>query len=722
MRKKISALMIFLTAALICSCSLKDKTGMGRGGSTEEQGQKTGTEKQAPSGKEAWNRTELQKPDDAVWCGALKYLADGTLRLTAMDQEYENAEVLDSRDNGESWQASDAGISLTAGQEYEHAGKYYSAEGLQYAYSNTKLVLQAEDGTKAKEIHAEEGESFYSADVSANTLAVMVFNDKRGQFRVEIYDLTTMECTRPDNPELLEYLEAAADFEGGEIALDSRGAVLYIKGGGIARYDLAEDRFSRLIGQDLYDELMSPNEKNGLMDDVGLLVSFAVNDTEDSVVLSAWDSMSNQAKLYRFDRGSRNQEKRAAKDELRIYSLKPNTIRYAATFFQEEYPELEVIYETGYTGEDGVTLSDAVRTLNTELIAGEGPDILILDGLPQDSFCEKGILEDLTDIVEPEKENYFYNIISACNEGDTIYRIPTYFHVPVVLGDADVLEAKNREELMDVLRKKSGRGIPFLSPENLAEAAVQLFITSDILEETVDAKKLADYYRDLETIAGLCFSDGERETFTAYHRMAYWAKQYPGAGFDPELDIYFDKAQAGIGRISHLDSYMETLSVCREKKLSYRHLNRENGNYFIPRDVIGINRGGKNPDAAKKFLRYYLSGEVQRKLELPDISIVRDVLGGDRYVSENGEYAGGVSRKYTPDEIMKLSKLTPAELEELTAFFEELDTPVRDDAVVLQKVMEQADACVFEGKDPESAAEDACREVNLYLNEQDEKR
>lgn len=161
----------------------------------------------------------------------------------------------------------------------------------------------------------------------------------------------------------------------------------------------------------------------------------------------------------------------------------------------------------------------------------------------------------------------------------------------------------------------------------------------------MDAKKLADYYRDLGTIVGLCFSNGERETFTAYHRMNYWAKQYPGAGFDPELDIYFDKAQAGIGRISHLDSYMKTLSVCREKKLSYRHLNRE-----------------------------------------------------------NGEYAGGVSRKYTPDEIMKLPKLMPAELEELTAFFEELDTPVRDDAVVLQKVMEQADACVFEETIPDFQA------------------
>ncbi|MCI8723924.1 MAG: extracellular solute-binding protein [Ruminococcus sp.] len=717
MKRKISGLLVFFIAAFICSCSLKGSTGAGKDGAAGEQGQEGGAAEDGVSGEEAWNRTELQNLDGAAWSGALKYLADGTLRLSVMDQEYENAQVLDSRDNGESWQAADADMSLTTGQEYEYTGKYYSAEGIQYAYSETKLILQGGKGTETKEIHAEKGERFYNAAVSANTLAVTVFNDEYQQLRAEFYDLTEMERRQPDNPELLEYMKTAADFAGGEIALDSSGTVLYIYGDGIGRYDLVEDKFSLLIERDLYDKLMNPNEKNGLIHDVGLLTSFAVNDSEDKIVMTVWDSISQKPRLYRFDRGIRKQEKQASKDKLRIYSLKPSSIRYAATFFQEKYPELEVIYETGCTGEDSVTLTDAVRTLNTELMAGEGPDILILDGLPGDSYREKGILEDVTEIVEPEKEKYFYNVISACNEGNTIYQIPTYFNVPVILGDADVLEAKNRDELMEILRTKSGVGIPFLSSENLAEAAVQLFAVSGILEETADEEKLSDYYRDLETIAGLCFSDGEREIFSAYDKMTYWAKQYPDALFDPELDIYFDKAQAGIGRIRDLGNYMKTLSVCKEKNLSYQYLNREKGNHFIARDVIGINRGGKNPDAARQFLQYCLSGEVQKKQELPDISIVRDVLGGERYVSENGEYAGRVSRKYTPDEIMDLYKLTPAELEELITFFEGLDTRVKDDAVVMQKVMEQADACVFDGKDPKSAAADVCREVNLYLNE-----
>lgn len=37
--------------------------------------------------------------------------------------------------------------------------------------------------------------------------------------------------------------------------------------------------------------------------------------------------------------------------------------------------------EIGLTGEDGMTEADALRTLNTEILAGSGPDILRLDGM-----------------------------------------------------------------------------------------------------------------------------------------------------------------------------------------------------------------------------------------------------------------------------------------------------------------------------------------------------
>ena len=207
----------------------------------------------------------------------------------------------------------------------------------------------------------------------------------------------------------------------------------------------------------------------------------------------------------------------------------------------------------------------------------------------------------------------------------------------------------------------------------------------------------------------------------AYHKMTYWAETlYPSGGFSPDLELYFGEAQAGVGRISIYENFIQILAVRREKGLSYQYLNRENGNYFVAESVLGINSTGKHPEAARQFLEYYLSGEAQETMHFGHFSIIRSVMEStdrEKYISENGEFIGQISRKYTPEKVMNLYKITPDELQELITFFEGCSRPVRDDALVLRKVMEQADACLFGGKDPESAAKDVCSEVNLYLSE-----
>ena len=50
----------------------------------------------------------------------------------------------------------------------------------------------------------------------------------------------------------------------------------------------------------------------------------------------------------------------------------------------------------------GSTLkSDTIRSLNAELLNGNGADVLVLDRLPIESYIEKGVLEDLGDMITP---------------------------------------------------------------------------------------------------------------------------------------------------------------------------------------------------------------------------------------------------------------------------------------------------------------------------------
>ena len=57
--------------------------------------------------------------------------------------------------------------------------------------------------------------------------------------------------------------------------------------------------------------------------------------------------------------------------ELVIFSLEENGyIRYAGQLFQKEHPDVLVKYETGMDGDNAVSKEDALKNLNTRLLAG----------------------------------------------------------------------------------------------------------------------------------------------------------------------------------------------------------------------------------------------------------------------------------------------------------------------------------------------------------------
>ena len=82
-----------------------------------------------------------------------------------------------------------------------------------------------------------------------------------------------------------------------------------------------------------------------------------------------------------------------------------NSIRQAVGGFQKEHADVYVHYEAALSGENGMTVSDALKTLTTEIMAGKGPDVLVLDGMPVETYAEKGILRDLSSVIEENRRN-----------------------------------------------------------------------------------------------------------------------------------------------------------------------------------------------------------------------------------------------------------------------------------------------------------------------------
>ena len=105
--------------------------------------------------------------------------------------------------------------------------------------------------------------------------------------------------------------------------------------------------------------------------------------------------------------------------------------------FRKSNPDVYVKQEIGLSGDYGMTKEDAIRNLNTRLLAGEGPDILLLDELPLDSYIEKSILADLSEMTEEMEKNggYFSNILKAYQNENGLYAVPVRFRIPVLIGE-----------------------------------------------------------------------------------------------------------------------------------------------------------------------------------------------------------------------------------------------------------------------------------------------
>lgn len=136
--------------------------------------------------------------------------------------------------------------------------------------------------------------------------------------------------------------------------------------------------------------------------------------------------------------------------QLTAYSLRDNSkLKKVISAFQSEHPEIYIRYETGMEDNSPVTREDALKKLNTEIAAGKGPDIFILDDMPIDSYAEKGVLMDLSTWLEKKTEDrYFTNVLNALCTPEGTYAVPSQFQIGLAVGRQEDIEKMTGLEAM----------------------------------------------------------------------------------------------------------------------------------------------------------------------------------------------------------------------------------------------------------------------------------
>ncbi len=428
-------------------------------------------------------------------------------------------------------------------------------------------------------------------------------------------------------------------------------------------------------------------------------------------------------------------------DSLKIYSLKANdTIQQAIAAYQTENPDVYVEYQIGMDG-DAVTRDDALKNLSTELLSGEGPDVLVLDDMSADTYIDQGVLSDISGLVNEidEADGLFTNIIEPLYIGESLYMVPAEFSLPAVAGDKDVLKsAAGINDIADFIGE-----IRKLQPEgNLlsiarASGILKKFVhicEPDWTDEkgNIDEDSIKNYLEQSKRIYETQMSGMSQEDIDRYNK---WNDSEREDGEKQEDSKYFHtigllaidngKASYAFGEMESMQSYANLITLPKNsgmENMTLMPVSGSDGSIYVPKTMLGINASAKNSQNAQDFVKMMFSQSVQdslhngyplNKKSFDDIFVVDSSLvaedGGFIYYSSTDEDGNEKSRvTYVPTDEQK---------QLLKDWIEQADTPYISD-----KVLE--DAVIAEGEkylDGEQSVDDAVKaimdKVMIYVAE-----
>ena len=284
---------------------------------------------------------------------------------------------------------------------------------------------------------------------------------------------------------------------------------------------------------------------------------------------------------------------------LTIYSLEQwDGIQQAVVLFEKEHPDVKVDYRVALKN-DSITISDAVKALNTELLSGKGADILITESLPIDSYIEKGILLELSDIIEPmvEQGSLNKNVIEACKMDGKLYQVPQWFIPFFFSGSKETLShTGSLKELADYTKTLKDPLFGTIDYSRLFWDLYHIY-GEEMYEEDgkVTEESIKQFLTSIKAISEQSNMIEEFDSKDPYQSY-------------PMIATFHDVRQLGIEYISDEWGLMMATHLMKDGKVEVQTAN----GVFIPSNAMGINASSKNIELAKEFMKVALSEKVQK--------------------------------------------------------------------------------------------------------------
>ena len=592
-------------------------------------------------------------------------------------------------------QQGDIGYPAVTNLQIDGAGNYWLSD----LYQSKVVVIDASTMEVMQEINSVEGNSSEQRMLFAAENGDMAANTEDGV--ITIYDSEAAEkgTMKIDQQ---EGIMMCGDEENWHI----------ISGEGIMRMVLGNE-----VGEVILDGTMA-----SMGSSLNRITGIIKGQEDDFYVLYSQPKASTWSLMhYTYDA----EAMAVPENTLRVFGLSANaTVEDALLGFQKTHPDVKVEFLTSGK-EEGITMDD-IRTLNTELLGGNGADVLLLDGLSAESYIEKGILADLTDLADGlmAQESYLESILKSTAQKDgKIYGMPVKFSVPVIYGDENTKGAlSSLDSLKSYLEEHPEASIFGIAQRDYIRDFLFQMYQDEIIKEDgkVDQEKLADLLEIEVKIAANARTEVFDEDGSAQMDMGTAAKIF-------QQDMFSNGGSAAI--INHPDSVATSKIASVTDMMTPYTLMRQMGlspdtleGLYIPKGIVGINKDTKQKEIAEEFVKYLFSPEVQGKPVGDGLSVLESGMG---ILKEElaSEYATGLvtmsSWKFEGEEeiVLDVSYPTEEEVDGLITICRTLEKPATQDCVIWNIYQTEADECLGGNIDAKTAAKNIAQKVDTYLAE-----
>lgn len=468
-------------------------------------------------------------------------------------------------------------------------------------------------------------------------------------------------------------------------------------------------------------ELLVNGSINSIGDVSSSFIALAMMDEEHFMVQSMTADGSYKLLKYSYDKNA----SAMPETELSVYALQDSTLlRQMIAAYQKKNQNVYVNLTIGLSGTDGMTTEDALRALNTDILAGNGPDVLILDGMPVESYIEKGILADMSGLVQELKDGdgVFENIMDTYEQDGAIYEIPNRFYFSIVDGTKEgVAAGASLEKLADYgeyLKNSGEKGIfAYTTKVSLLE---RLYEMDEANWWDADGRLKEAAISDWLTQAKRIYDVDAREDTDVTGFNGYDLDNILVGSADA-FGILMGESKVTMGSIINMNDLMTIKASNEQMDGDYALAGTDIARVFIPYMRVGIVQGMPDQETAKDFVGTMLGTECQ-SIDGSGFPISRAGFDAIAMKAENqyGDFNMGgimVSNEEGVTMSLELHNLTQEDVEKLTGIMESLDKSANMDGVVREIVLEQAVEFLEGNQTKEDTVSTILQKCNLYLSE-----